>query len=151
MCRSGTLCAALLSLCVAAPAFAAERQGAAAPSPEPYRLSAAEMDGVTAGIQLDLIGAAVATGGSFNLTEVAGGGVSSSSSTPGGGTVESGVVGGTAAAISTGGSASAGVTTSGATSGAPLVTISGGGTLASPLGQTSVSFVFVSGGTFFLP
>ncbi|HLI12772.1 MAG TPA: hypothetical protein VKY65_14360 [Alphaproteobacteria bacterium] len=149
-----TLCATILGLCVAAPALAAEHNHAAPRPPEPYRLSAAELDNVTAGIILTGITAALAAGGTFGLAETGGGGSSTQTPLPGGGFVESGVVGGTAAAMSTGGgSAASGASTSGSTNGVPLVVISGGGTVNSPLtnSSTSVSFTFVSGGVVFMP
>jgi hypothetical protein len=117
----------------------------------PQRLSAAEMDTVTAGVLLDLTSIAAATGSSFAITTTNGGGGSSQTSLPGGGFVESGVIGGTASAVGTSGvSTATGVSTSGSVS-APLVNVTVGGTVVGAGGQASFGFTYVSGGTVFLP
>jgi hypothetical protein len=117
----------------------------------PIRLTDNQLDRVTAGINLGLSAAAIATGGNFALSETNGAGATGSTSLPGGGSVQSGAIVGTAAAYSPGGSASASAATSGAVPGGTTVYISTGGTVSFPGGQTSISATFVSGGPTFLP
>jgi hypothetical protein len=118
---------------------------------DPRALTPAEMDRVTAGLQLGLATGAVASGGSFALTEVNGGGTGSQAALPGGGIAQSGVIGGTASAVGTGGANHTGVATSGAVNGLALVDRTVSGTVSGPGGQASLGFTYVSGGTFFLP
>jgi len=117
----------------------------------PRILTLAEMDRVTAGLQLDLATGAAANGGSFVRTQVNGGGTGSQTPLPGGGTTQSGVVGGTASAVGTGGATNTGVATSGSVNGIALVNQTINGTVAAPGGQASLGFTYVAGGTFFLP
>ena len=145
--RSASLGAAALGLCIAASAATAEPAHNG-----PQQLTAAQMDQVTAGIQLNFTGVALASGSSFVVTEANGGGGSSQTTVPGGGSVESGVIGGTASAVGTSGASTAtGVSTSGSVSGIPLVNVTVGGTVAGAAGQASFGFTYVSGGTYFLP
>ncbi len=138
------LCVGSLGLCIACGVAVKSAQA------DPRLLTQAEMDRVTAGLQLGLATGAAATGGSFALTEVNGGGTGSQSELPGGGTAQSGVIGGTASAVGTG-AASTGVATSGAVNGIALVNRTVSGTVTGPGGQASLGFTYVSGGTFFLP
>lgn len=139
-CRIGTL-AICLALGLAAKSASAD----------PRLLTQAEMDRVTAGLQLDLATGAVASGGSVALTAVNGGGTGSQSDLPGGGIAQSGVIGGTASAVGNGGANNTAVATSGAVNGLALVNRTAGGTVAGPGGQASLGFTYVSGGTYFLP
>jgi hypothetical protein len=136
-----TLCLAVLGLAVA---------GMPAAQGGPRTLTAAEMDRVTAGLELGLASGALASGGSIALTEVNGGGGGSQIDLPGGGTAQSGAIGGTASAVGSGIN-NTGVATAGAVNGAALVNRTFAGTIGAPGGQASLGFTYVSGGTFFLP
>lgn len=118
---------------------------------QPRLLSLGQLDEITAGFQFNLLGAALASGGSFSSTTTNGGGTGTYTPVAGGGYVESGVVGGTAAAFSSGGTFATAVQTSGSINGVPMIDKTVNGTVASPIGQASLGFTYVSGGTYFLP
>ena len=136
-----SLCLAVLGLAVA---------GMPAAQAGPNMLKAAEMDRVTAGLELGLASGALAGGGSVAVAEVNGGGGGSQIALPGGGTAESGAIGGTASAVGSGIN-NTGVATAGTVNGATLVNRTFAGTIGAPGGQASLGFTYVSGGTFFLP
>ncbi|HXS40672.1 MAG TPA: hypothetical protein VN766_10845 [Stellaceae bacterium] len=136
-----SLCLAVLGLAVA---------GMPAAQAGPHMLTAAEMDRVTAGLELGLASGALAGGGSVAVAEVNGGGGGSQIALPGGGTAESGAIGGTASAVGSGIN-NTGVATAGTVNGATLVNRTFAGTIGAPGGQASLGFTYVSGGTFFLP
>jgi len=136
-----SLCLAVLGLAVA---------GMPAAQAVPHMLTAAEMDRVTAGLELGLASGALAGGGSVAVAEVNGGGGGSQIALPGGGTAESGAIGGTASAVGSGIN-NTGVATAGTVNGATLVNRTFAGTIGAPGGQASLGFTYVSGGTFFLP
>jgi hypothetical protein len=120
-------------------------------SAQPRSLTAGEMDAVTAGTTLDLLTQAIASGNLYAVSQTNIGAATSYVPIDGGGFVESGVAGGTSSAVSDTGNVATSVATSGTTNGFPLVNVTAGGTLTSPVGQASVSFTYVSGGTYFLP
>ncbi|GGF20014.1 hypothetical protein GCM10011611_27520 [Aliidongia dinghuensis] len=118
---------------------------------QPRSLSNAELDGVTAGVTLNQLSAAVALGSLYAEAQTNAGGSTSYTPLTGGGFVESGAIGGTASATSNTGQTATQATTSGSVNGYPLVNTTVGGSVSSPTAQASVSFTYVAGGTFFLP
>ena len=118
---------------------------------QPRTLDNAELDRVTAGVVIGILGGALATGSLYASAETNSGGATNYTALPGGGFVESGAGGSTASAVSNTGNNSTTAATGGGTVGTPLVNTTVGGSLASPVGQASVSFTYVTGGTYFLP
>jgi hypothetical protein len=140
------LCTAVAGLCVTASIATASPASAGV-----RLLTLTEMDRVTAGaVTLNIATLAAATG-TFVMTGASGGGGTNSTPLPAGGVVQSGVVGGPATAVTNGGTIATGAASSGTVSGTPLANGTISGTAGSSLGQSSVSFTFVSGGTVFLP
>jgi hypothetical protein len=117
----------------------------------PRTLSAAEMDGITAGaLQLGVLSSAVSTG-NFALAGAQGAANATRTVDPmTGGFSESGLAGGAASAVGTGGGNAAMVGSSAASS-LPRVNITSGAGLATPGGQAGFQFSYVSGGPVFLP